>query len=64
MKVGDIKSYSLNFLVGVPQGSILDPLPFSMYVNIIPNVCKNVDTMYADYTVIFTFGRSPQEAAQ
>ena len=38
-------------LSGVPQGSILGPVLFTLFVNNIPDVIKNIISMYADMKI-------------
>ncbi len=48
----------------VPQGSILGPLLFSLYMNDLPAICEDVEIeMYADDTVVYTHGRDADQVA-
>ena len=59
------KSDPLTVMMGVPQGSILGPLLFSIYVNTLPNCIShgNVD-MYADDTTLMVSGSSVTDVEQ
>ena len=51
MKDGTAVSSSASLLSGVPQGSILGPLLFLVFVNDLPNLVPNV-SLYADDTAV------------
>ena len=56
MKVNVRGSYSqwAQVISGVPQGSVLGPLLFLLYVNDLPDWIKNIINMFADDTKIWS----------
>ena len=57
-----IKSTKADITCGVPQGSILGPLLFLLYVNDIEHICKHSKVLlYADDTVLYISGNNQKE---
>ena len=50
-------------LAGVPQGSILGPLLFVVYMNDLPNELKFNAKLFVDDTALFTIVKNKQESA-
>ncbi len=60
--INNTLSSSLSVLVGVPQGSILGPLLFIIYINDMPNVVKHCKIiLYADDTLLYYSSTSAKD---
>ena len=53
VRINSVRSDLLPVLSGVPQGSILEPLLFTIYVNDLPPVMKNCSVLMFKYTTCF-----------
>ena len=62
VQIGSVSSLMSNITLGVPQGSILGPWLFNIYINDLHkslHICKCI--LYADDTTIFLSGRDYEE---
>ncbi|XDV40688.1 hypothetical protein PO909_009720, partial [Leuciscus waleckii] len=65
VKVNGVMSDLCSNNMGVPQGSVLGPLLFTMYINDFPDSCQGANCqLYADDTVIHLSTKTPAMAAQ
>ena len=51
--VGNSYSRSKNVLSGIPQGSILGPVLFTIFINDLPDWVKSTYTIFADDTKLY-----------
>ena len=49
---------------GIPQGSVLGPVMFVLYINDLPDNIQNIVYMFADDTKIFSIGNLPSTAEE
>ncbi len=65
VRVQSFKSAALSLSTGLPQGSNLGPLLFSLYINDLPSVCPDVSVqMYADDTLVYVHGSNISQVAE
>ena len=64
VKINGLLSNWLNIKYGVPQGTVLGPLLYTLYVNDIATSLNCNYVQYADDTLLFTSARSLDEAIE
>ena len=63
IKFGAVKSEFLHIAKGVPQGSILGPILFIIYINNVVNTLQDCNThLYADDTILYCFSDSVEKS--
>ena len=61
VKVGEAESCILNITKGVPQGSVLGPILFLLYINDLPECSLLTTLLFADDTTLFASADSMEE---
>ena len=58
-------SEKLDVLLVVPQGTVLGPPTFLVYINVLPTVCKTSQAhLFADYTLLYQHIRNGEDSAK
>ena len=61
MVVNGKKSFWANVLSGIPQGSVLGPILFVIYINDLPDNLNGHAEMFADDTKVYTHFKSQDD---
>lgn len=62
VKVNGVKSYLASVLSGIPQGSVLGPILFVIYINDLPDVVNSNTFLFADDTKLFSCIKSYEDS--
>ena len=61
VSVNNVNSSTQYIKYGVPQGSVLGPLLFLLYINDLENSCNSTPRLFADDTCVIAKGTSPAQ---
>ena len=64
VSVNNVNSSMQYIKYGVPQGSVLGPLLFLLYINDLGNFCDSTLRLFADDTCVVAKGTSPAQLEQ
>ena len=64
MTVNGKRSKKTNVISGIPQGSVLGPLLFVIYINILPSKIESATYMFTDDTKIYRQIKEEEEDKQ
>ena len=64
VSVNNVNSSTFHIKYGVPQGSVLSPLLFSLYINDLGNSCDSTPRFFADDTCVIAKATSPAQLEQ